>query len=138
MDMRVRLTDGSYHDVDSSDFAFQIAARQGFKELFLKGKPQLLEPIMKLEVTTPDEYMGAVNGTIAQRRGRVDSMDERGGNKIVRGFVPLSEMFGYSNTLRSLTQGRASFSMEFEHYEAVPSNIATEVVTKRREEGKVK
>ena len=138
VDMRVRLTDGSYHDVDSSDFAFQIAARQGFKELFLKGKPQLLEPIMKLEVTTPDEYMGAVNGTIAQRRGRVDSMDERGGNKIVRGFVPLSEMFGYSNTLRSLTQGRASFSMEFEHYEAVPSNIATEVVTKRREEGKVR
>ena len=87
-------------DVDSSDFAFQIAARQGFKELFMKGKPQLLEPIMKLEVTTPDEYMGAVNGTIAQRRGRVDAMDERGGNKIVRGFVPLSEMFGYSNTLR--------------------------------------
>ena len=97
-----------------------------------------LEPIMKLEVTTPDEYMGAVNGTIAQRRGRVDSMDERGGNKIIRGFVPLSEMFGYSNTLRSLTQGRASFSMEFEHYEAVPSNIATEVVTKRKEEGKIR
>ena len=138
VDMRVRLTDGSYHDVDSSDFAFQIAARQGFKELFMKGKPQLLEPIMKLEVTTPDEYMGAVNGTIAQRRGRVDSMDERGGNKIIRGFVPLSEMFGYSNTLRSLTQGRASFSMEFEHYEAVPSNIATEVVTKRKEEGKIR
>ena len=88
VDMRVRLTDGSYHDVDSSDFAFQIAARQGFKELFMKGKPQLLEPIMKIEVTTPDEYMGAVNGTIAQRRGRVDAMDERGGNKIVRGFVP--------------------------------------------------
>ena len=138
VDMRVRLTDGSYHDVDSSDFAFQIAARQGFKELFMKGKPQLLEPIMKLEVTTPDEYMGAVNGTIAQRRGRVDAMDERGGNKIVRGFVPLSEMFGYSNTLRSLTQGRASFSMEFEHYEAVPSNIASEVVSKRREEGKIR
>ena len=138
VDMRVRLTDGSYHDVDSSDFAFQIAGRQGFKELFLKGHPQLLEPIMSIEVTTPDEFMGAVNGTIAQRRGRIESMDERGGMKIVRGLVPLSEMFGYSNSLRSLTQGRASFSMHFEHYEAVPFSIAEEVVKKRREEGKVR
>jgi len=138
VDMRVRLTDGSYHDVDSSDFAFQIAGRQGFKELFMKGNPQLLEPIMSIEVTTPDEFMGAANSTIAQRRGRIESMDERGGMKIVRGLVPLSEMFGYSNTLRSLTQGRASFSMHFEHYEAVPFSIAEEVVKKRREEGKVK
>jgi elongation factor G len=138
VDMKATLTDGSYHDVDSSDFAFQIAGRQGFKELFMKGNPQLLEPIMSIEITTPDEYMGACNGTIAQRRGRIDSMDERGGMKIVKGYVPLSEMFGYSNTLRSLTQGRASFSMHFEHYEAVPINIADEVVKKRREEGKVK
>jgi elongation factor G len=138
VDMKVRLTDGSYHDVDSSDFAFQIAGRQGFKELFMKGQPELLEPIMSVEVTTPDEYMGAVNGTIAQRRGRIESMDDRGGMKIVKGYVPLSEMFGYSNSLRSLTQGRASFSMHFEHYEAVPFSIAEEVVKKRREQGKVK
>jgi len=137
VDMRVRLQDGSYHDVDSSDFAFQIAARQGFKQLFLKGNPVLLEPLMSVEVTTPEEFMGSVNGTICQRRGRIESMDERGGMKIVRGFVPLSEMFGYSNTLRSLTQGRASFSMHFEHYEEVPFSIAEEIVNKRRKNGKV-
>ena len=138
VDMTVTLTDGSYHDVDSSDFAFQIAGRQGFKELFMKGNPQLLEPIMSIEITTPDEFMGACNGTIAQRRGRIESMDERGGMKIVKGMVPLSEMFGYSNTIRSLTQGRASFSMTFEHYEAVPFSIAEEVINKRREEGKIR
>ncbi len=138
VDMKVTLTDGSYHDVDSSDFAFQIAGRQAFKELFMKGSPQLLEPIMSIEITTPDEFMGACNSTIAQRRGRIESMDERGGMKIVKGMVPLSEMFGYSNTIRSLTQGRASFSMTFEHYEAVPFSIAEEVVNKRREEGKIK
>ncbi len=138
VDMKVTLTDGSYHDVDSSDFAFQIAGRQCFKELFMKGNPQLLEPVMSIEITTPDEFMGACNGTIAQRRGRIESMDERGGMKIVKGMVPLSEMFGYSNTIRSLTQGRASFSMTFEHYEAVPFSIAEEVVNKRREEGKIR
>jgi len=138
VDMKVTLTDGSYHDVDSSDFAFQIAGRQAFKELFMKGNPQLLEPVMSIEITTPEEFMGAANGTICQRRGRIDSMDERGGMKIVKGMVPLSEMFGYSNTIRSLTQGRASFSMTFEHYEAVPFSIAEEVVNKRRTEGKIK
>jgi len=138
VDMRVRLTDGSYHEVDSSDFAFQIAARQCFKELFMKANPQLLEPIMSIEITTPEEYMGAVNGTICQRRGRIESMEDRGGIKVIKGMVPLSEMFGYSNTLRSLTQGRGTFTMHFEHYEAVPYSIAEEVVKKRREEGKVK
>ena len=138
VDMTVTLTDGSYHEVDSSDFAFQIAGRQGFKELFMKGNPQLLEPVMSIEITTPDEFMGACNSTIAQRRGRIESMDERGGMKIVKGMVPLSEMFGYSNTIRSLTQGRASFSMHFEHYEAVPFSIAEDVVKKRREEGKIR
>ncbi len=138
VDMKVTLTDGSYHDVDSSDFAFQIAGRQAFKQLFMQGNPQLLEPVMSIEITTPDEFMGAANGTICQRRGRIDSMDERGGMKIVKGYVPLSEMFGYSNTIRSLTQGRASFSMTFEHYEAVPFSIAEEVVNKRREEGKIR
>ncbi|MEI6890954.1 MAG: elongation factor G [Pontiella sp.] len=138
VDMKVTLTDGSYHDVDSSDFAFQIAGRQGFKELFMKGNPQLLEPVMSIEITTPEEYMGPCNSTIAQRRGRIESMDERGGMKIIKGMVPLSEMFGYSNTIRSLTQGRASFSMTFEHYEAVPFSLAEEVINKRREEGKIK
>ena len=138
VDMKVRLIDGSYHDVDSSDFAFQIAGRQGFKKLMMQGQPELLEPVMSIEITTPEEYMGPVNGTICQRRGRIESMDERGGMKIVKGYVPLSEMFGYSNTIRSLTQGRASFSMTFEHYEAVPFSIAEEVVKKRREEGKVR
>jgi elongation factor G len=138
VDMTATLTDGSYHDVDSSDFAFQIAGRQCFKELFMKGNPQLLEPVMSIEITTPEEFMGPCNGTIAQRRGRIESMDERGGMKIVKGMVPLSEMFGYSNTIRSLTQGRASFSMTFEHYEAVPFSIAEEVIKKRREEGKIK
>lgn len=104
----------------------------------MKGNPQLLEPIMSIEITTPDEFMGACNGTIAQRRGRIESMDERGGMKVVKGMVPLSEMFGYSNTIRSLTQGRASFSMTFEHYEAVPFSIAEDVINKRREEGKIK
>jgi elongation factor G len=93
---------------------------------------------MSIEITTPEEYMGPVNGTVCQRRGRIDSMDDRGGMKIVKGHVPLSEMFGYSNTIRSLTQGRASFSMTFEHYEAVPFSIAEEVVKKRRAEGKVR
>jgi elongation factor G len=138
VDMRVNLTDGSYHDVDSSDFAFQIAGRQGFKELFLKGNPQLLEPIMSIEITTPEEYMGPSSGSICQRRGRIESMDSRGGMKLIRGFAPLSEMFGFSNTIRSFSQGRASFTMHFEHYEAVPFSIAEEVVKKRRAEGKVR
>ncbi len=138
VDMAVELTDGSYHDVDSSDFAFQIAARTCFKQLFMKGNPQLLEPIMSVEITTPEEFMGAANGSICQRRGRVEGMDDRGGMKIVKALVPLSEMFGYSNTLRSLTQGRASFSMHFERYEAVPFSIAEEIVAKRRAEGKVR
>jgi len=138
VDMRVNLVDGSYHDVDSSDFAFQIAGRQGFKELFLKGHPQLLEPIMSIEITTPEEYMGPSSGSICQRRGRIESMDSRGGMKLVRGYVPLSEMFGFSNTIRSFSQGRASFTMHFEHYEAVPFSIAEEVIKKRRAEGKVR
>jgi len=138
VDVRVRLTDGSYHDVDSSDFAFQAAARACFRMLFLKGQPELLEPVMSLEVTTPEEYMGPVTSTICQRRGRIESMSERGGLKIINGMVPLSEMFGYSNTLRSLTQGRANFSMHFEHYEAVPFSLAEEVVKKRKADGRVR
>ncbi|MEM7391739.1 MAG: hypothetical protein AAF492_05255, partial [Verrucomicrobiota bacterium] len=138
VDMRVVLFDGSYHEVDSSDFAFQEAGRAGFKKLFMEGNPELLEPLMSVEATTPEDYMGPVSSSVCQRRGRIESMDDQGGNKIVRGMVPLSEMFGYSNALRTLTQGRASFSMHFEHYEAVPFAIAEEIVKKRREENKIR
>ncbi len=138
VDMRVTLVDGSYHDVDSSDFAFQEAGRAAFKQLFLKASPELLEPVMSVEVVTPEDFMGPVTSSICQRRGRIESMDTFKGNKMIRGMVPLSEMFGYSNTLRTLTQGRASFSMHFEHYEAVPFSLAEEIVRKRREDNKVK
>ncbi len=138
VDMRVTLVDGSYHEVDSSDFAFQEAARVAFKQMFLKTGPELLEPVMSVEVATPEDYMGPVTSTICQRRGRIESMDTFKGNKLITGMVPLAEMFGYSNTLRTLTQGRASFSMHFERYEAVPYALAEEIVKKRKDENKVK
>ena len=138
VDVTVALFDGSYHDVDSSDIAFQEAGRIGFKEAFLKAAPQLLEPIMDVEVVTPEEFMGGCTGSIAQRRGRIETMDSKGNQKIIRAMVPLSEMFGYANHLRTLTQGRANFSMEFEHYEAVPFALAEEIVKKRREQKKVR
>ncbi|MBP7276273.1 MAG: elongation factor G, partial [Kiritimatiellae bacterium] len=137
VDMRVSLTDGSYHDVDSSDFAFQEAGRAGFKQFFLRSAPQLLEPVMSLEVETPEDYMGPVTSSVCQRRGRIESMESIRAMKCVRGMVPLSEMFGYSNSLRTVTQGRATFSMHFEHYEAVPAGLAEAIVKKRREEKKV-
>ena len=138
VDMRVTVVDGSYHDVDSSDFAFIEAARVCFKQMFLQSKPQLLEPVMSVEVTAPEEFMGAASGSICQRRGRIESMDERGGSKIIQGSVPLSEMFGYSSTIRTITQGRGSFVMAFEHYEAVPFSIAEEIIEKRRKANKIK
>ena len=137
VDVKVELTDGSYHEVDSSDFAFQEAARVCFRQLFLKGTPVILEPVMSVEVTTPEEYMGAVTGSICQRRGRVETMEEKNGQKIIRGMVPLGEMFGYANTLRSLTQGRAGFSMQFEHYEAVPFFLTEQIIAARKKAGKV-
>ena len=138
VDMAVELFDGSYHDVDSSDIAFQEAARMAFKDLFMKANPELLEPVMAVEVVTPEEFMGAVSGSICQRRGRIEQMSQRGNVKVVEGMVPLSEMFGYANHLRTLTQGRATFTMQFEHYEAVPFSIAEDIVKKRREENKVR
>ena len=138
VDVRVALYDGSYHDVDSSDIAFQEAGRVAFKEAFLRAAPQLLEPIMDVEVTTPEDFMGAVTGSLAQRRGRIETMDTKGSQKIIRAKVPLGEMFGYANHVRTLTQGRAGFSMEFEHYEAVPYALAEEIVKKRREQNKVR
>ncbi len=130
-DVKVTLYDGSYHDVDSSEMAFKLAGSMGFREGAKKANPVILEPMMKVEVEVPEEYMGDVIGDISKRRGQVNGMDERGGNKIVDAFVPLAEMFGYSTDLRSMTQGRATYSMEFDHYEEVPSNVAKEIIEKR-------
>ena len=138
VDVKVTVFDGSYHEVDSSEFAFAEAGRQCFRQCFLAGSPRLLEPVMKVDVTVPEDYMGAATGSLCQRRGRVEGMDDRGGSKIVHGFVPLSEMFGYSNTIRTLTQGRGTFSMQFERYEAVPFEMAQGIIEKRRKEGKVR
>jgi elongation factor G len=138
VDMRVSVFDGSYHDVDSSDFAFVEAARVCTRQLFLQAHPVLLEPVMSVEVITPEDFMGAVSGSICQRRGRIESMDQQANDKVIRGMVPLSEMFGYSNTVRTLTQGRASFTMTFERYEAVPFSIAEEIIKKRRAANKIR
>ena len=137
VDMRVTLYDGSYHEVDSNEFAFIEAARAGFHKLFLECRPVLLEPVMSVEVVTPEDYMGGATGSVCQRRGRIESMDEQAEYKVVRGMVPLSEMFGYSNVIRTISQGRASFTMHFEHYEAVPFTLAEEIIAKRREAKKV-
>jgi elongation factor G len=129
-DVRVTLYDGKYHEVDSSEMAFEFAGSIGFKEGARKADPYILEPIMSVEVTTPEEYMGAVMGDLNSRRGRIEGMTERAGAQVVSAKVPLSEMFGYSTDLRSMTQGRASYSMEFSHYEEVPRNVAEEIIEK--------
>ena len=138
VDMRVTLTDGSYHDVDSSDFAFQEAGRAGFKELFLKGNPIILEPVMSVEVTTPEEFMGGATGSVCQRRGRIETMEEKGAQKLISGMVPLGEMFGYATALRSMSQGRAGFTMQFEHYEAVPFGLTEQIIKARRAANKIR
>jgi len=130
-DVKVTLYDGSYHDVDSSEMAFKLAGSMGFREGCKTANPVILEPLMKVEVEVPEDYMGDVIGDVAKRRGQVTGMDDRAGNKIVNAFVPLSEMFGYSTDLRSMTQGRATYAMEFDHYEEVPTNVAKEIIDKR-------
>jgi len=130
-DVKVTLYDGSYHEVDSSEMAFKLAGSMGFREGAKKANPVILEPMMKVEVEVPEEYMGDVIGDISKRRGQVNGMSDRAGNKIVDAFVPLAEMFGYSTDLRSMTQGRATYTMEFDHYEEVPSNVAKEIIEKR-------
>jgi elongation factor G len=130
-DIKVSLYDGSYHDVDSSEMAFKLAGSMAFKEGCRKASPAILEPMMKVEVEVPEEYMGDVIGDINKRRGQVNAMDDKAGNKEVRAYVPLSEMFGYSTDLRSMTQGRATYSMEFHHYEEVPNNIKEDIISKR-------
>ncbi|MEK3733313.1 MULTISPECIES: elongation factor G [Paenibacillus] len=130
VDVKATIVDGSYHDVDSNEMAFKIAGSMALKAAKDVCSPVLLEPIMKVEVTVPEEYMGDVMGMLNSRRGRIEGMDSRGGTQIIRAKVPLSEMFGYSTTLRSGTQGRGVFSMELSHYEEVPKNISDEIVTK--------
>ena len=129
--VKATVYDGSYHEVDSSEMAFHIAGSMAFKEAMQKAAPAILEPIMKVEVTMPEEYMGDVIGDINSRRGRIEGMDDLGGGKIVRGFVPLSEMFGYSTDLRSKTQGRGNYSMFFDRYEQVPKSVQEKVIASR-------
>lgn len=132
-DVKVTVFDGSYHEVDSSEMAFKLAASMGFKEGARKAGAVILEPIMKVEIETPEDYMGDVIGDLNKRRGQVNNMGERGGNKIIDAFCPLAAMFGYSTDLRSQTQGRATYSMEFDHYDEVPRNVADEIIKKRSE-----
>ncbi len=131
--IHANVYDGSYHEVDSSEMAFHIAGSLAFKDAMKKGAPILLEPIMKVEVTMPEEYMGDIIGDINSRRGRIEGMDDLGGGKIVRGYVPLSEMFGYSTDLRSRTQGRGNYSMFFEKYEPVPKSVQEKVLSNKND-----
>jgi len=130
VDFKVSLVDGAYHDVDSSALAFEIASKAAFKEGMQKAGPQLLEPMMKVEVVTPEEYMGDVIGDLNSRRGQINNMEDRGNAKVVTALVPLASMFGYINTLRSMSQGRAQYTMQFDHYSPVPANVAEEVKAK--------
>ncbi|MDR2605326.1 MAG: elongation factor G, partial [Desulfovibrio sp.] len=131
VDVKVNLVFGSYHDVDSSEQAFYIAGSMAVKEALGKAGPLLLEPVMDVEVVTPDDYVGDVMGDLNSRRGRVQSMESRPGSQSVRALVPLAEMFGYATDLRSRTQGRATFTMQFHHYERVPQQLAEELIKKR-------
>ena len=131
VDFGVDLIDGSYHEVDSSEMAFKIAGSMAFKEALLKANCALLEPMMKVEVVVPDEYMGDVMGDISSRRGRVTGMDAHAGMHSIDGIVPLSEMFGYATDLRSKTQGRGTYTMQFAHYEEVPASIADKILGRK-------
>jgi elongation factor G len=132
VDVKVACFDGSYHDVDSSEMAFKIAGSMGFKEGAAKAGPVLLEPIMKVEVVVPEDYMGDVMGDLNSRRGRIMGMESRGGAQVINAHVPLANMFGYATDLRSATQGRATYTMVFDHYEQVPKAISEEIVAKAK------
>ncbi len=131
-DIEIALFDGSYHEVDSSEMAFKLAGSMAFKEGARKANPAILEPLMKVEVEVPENYMGDVIGDLNRRRGQINAMGDRGGNKTVLAFVPLSEMFGYSTDLRSSTQGRGTYAMEFDHYEEVPKNVAEKIISSKK------
>jgi elongation factor G len=130
VDIKVRAVDGSFHDVDSNEMAFKIAGSMGFKEGFSKANPVLLEPVMKVEIVTPEDYLGDVMGDVSRRRGILQGQDESPSGKVINAMVPLGEMFGYATTLRSMSQGRATFTMEFDHYAEAPANIAESVIKK--------
>ena len=132
IDLKVRLIDGSYHEVDSSEMAFKIAGSMGFQAASRKAQPIILEPIMKVEVVTPDDFMGEVMGDLNSRRGNIEGMEARSGTQVIKGTVPLANMFGYATDLRSKTQGRATYSMEFSHYAEVPKTLAEEIIRKMR------
>jgi elongation factor G len=132
VDIKVTLYDGSFHEVDSSEMAFKIAGSMGLKEGVRKGRPQLLEPVMKVEVTTPEDFLGTVLGDLNSRRGHVEGMEARANAQIVRAYVPLASMFGYTTDLRSATQGRATSSMEFAYYQPLSEGLAKEIIEKRR------
>ncbi|MDH4345199.1 MAG: elongation factor G, partial [Thermoleophilia bacterium] len=128
VDVKVQLIDGSYHEVDSSERAFKIAGSMAFKEAMRRAKPKLLEPVMAVEVVTPEDYLGDVMGNISSRRGRVEHLEPLGNSQTIKASVPLAEMFGYATDLRSMTQGRATFTMQFDRYDDVPQSIAAEIV----------
>ena len=130
VDVKVAAVDGSYHEVDSNEMAFKIAASQTTKAALRKANPQLLEPLMEVEVTTPDDFLGDVMGDLNSRRGQVEGMEPRGNAQVVKAKVPLAEMFGYATDLRSMTQGRATYSMQFSHYQPVPRDIGTGITAK--------
>ena len=131
VDISCELFDGSYHDVDSSEIAFKIAASKAFQEAAKKANPVLLEPVMKVEIVVPEDFMGDVTGNLSSKRGQIEEMGDRGNMKVVNAKVPLAEMFGYTTTLRSMTEGRGTSSMEFDHYAVVPQNVAKEIVEAR-------
>ena len=130
LDLKVTLIDGAYHEVDSSVMAFEIAARAAFREAVQKCAPKLLEPVMKVEIVTPEDYVGPINGDLASRRGQVRGQEQRGNATVINAMVPLANMFGYVNTLRSMSQGRAQYTMQFDHYAQVPQAVAEEVQAK--------
>jgi elongation factor G len=132
VDIAIRLVDGSYHEVDSNEMAFKMAGSIGFREAARKGSPQVLEPVMKVEATTPEDFLGEVVGDLNRRRGQIQGMEPRANTQTVRAMVPLAEMFGYATDLRSATQGRASYSMEFSHYQPVPKAVETGILAKAR------
>jgi elongation factor G len=129
--IRAVVYDGSYHEVDSSEMAFKIAGSMAFKDAMNKGGSVLLEPVMRVEVTVPEDYMGDVIGDISSRRGRIEATEDISGSKLIRGYVPLSEMFGYATSLRSRTQGRGAYSMYFNSYEQVPKNVQEKILTNK-------
>jgi len=132
IDIKATLFDGSYHDVDSSDLAFKMAGSLALKEGARKGKPVLLEPIMKIEIMAPEQFLGDLIGDLNSRRGQIENIETHSGMCTIHGFIPLAETFGYSTIIRSLTQGRATYSMEFSHYQEVPPEYAEEIINKGR------